>query len=127
MSVDNWRPIGTLEEPFVPQEVSDALMAFPGQVGHLLPPASTIPQEFTEWRGTEWNRIANQWFGSGLADGVEFYPKEGIDAERGYRHLRTILGSYEPKHEYKIAGVSYLMSLWFDEVKNWHNGKQEIL
>jgi hypothetical protein len=59
----------------------------------------------------------SRWFFSGLPKGTVFVPHEGIDPAKAMRHLRAILGSFEPKHEHKEAGVAYLMSQWFKEVR----------
>lgn len=115
----HWYPEGTLAEPYLPQEISKAQEVFPAGVGGLMPPADQIPDEFCEYDRTEWNKIVSQWFFQGLSDKTEFVPQKGIDAEAAFRHLRTIQGSFEPKHEYKEAAVAYLMSLWFKKVKNW--------
>jgi hypothetical protein len=39
--------------------------------------------------------------------------KDGIDRRAAFRHISACLGSYDPSHEHKIAGVGYLISLWF--------------
>jgi len=36
-----------------------------------------------------------------------------IDSQLAWRHIMTCLKSFEPKHEHKMAGVGYLLSLWF--------------
>src|SRR3990172_3759845 len=111
MSGDNWYPKGTLEEPFLPQEIDDVTAAFPASVAQLMPPVEKIPEEFKFWKGTRWNELMAKWFYSGLSISSKFYPREGIDTERALRHIRAILGSFQPKHEYKEASVAYLLSL----------------
>ena len=118
-SYDSWYPKGTLEEPFLPVDVTKLEAVFPGNVSRLMPPVEDIPEEFCKYGGTEWNRIQSQWFFSGLNKKTEWVPKEGIDKNVALRHLRTIQGSFEPKHEYKEAAIAFLMSLWFSKVKNW--------
>lgn len=101
-----------------PAEVDDITLAFPASVvGTLLPPMAEIPEMFHEWRPADpdarrWTDLADTWFALGL-NGY-FVPKEGIDSEAARRHLRAVMGSFEPKHEHKIAGVAWLMSLWFE-------------
>lgn len=95
-----------------PQVVSDLEVVFPANVDHLLPSCTDIPQEFKDYRN-HWNELAETWFFSGLSSDA-LYPKPGIDKTEALRHLKAIMGSFEPKHEHKIAGVSYLMSLWFE-------------
>lgn len=115
----NWYPKGTLSEPFVPQEISDAQLIFPANVAHLMPPAEKIPDEFrdpNEVRYNKWGELFNSWFFGGIDANVTLDPHAGIDVNLAWRHLRAIAGSYEPKHEYKQAAVAYLLSLWFDDV-----------
>lgn len=109
----------SLPAPYLPVEVTDAQMAFPASVlGPLMPAEEDIPEEF--W-GTHnpWACIASSWFMHGLPANVEFHMKDGIDGQTAFDHLRCILGSYEPKHQHKIAAVAFLLSTWCTEVKNW--------
>jgi len=99
-----------------PQEISDVQMAFPASLGDLIPAKDEIPEPFWRHKGTVWNEFQADWFFSGL-DEPAFYPKKGINAEKAYRHLATIQGSWEPAHEHKEAAVAYLASLWFNKVK----------
>lgn len=117
LNMDHWYPTGTLEEPFVPADVSDVKVAFPGSVGDLLPPQEKIPDAFKRHNGTEWNKIVGDWFFKGLPAGTDFVPNKGVEPKAALRHLKTIMGSFDPKHEYKEAAVAYLMSLWFKKVK----------
>ncbi len=75
-----------------------------------------IPPEFTRHGGTVWNNLASRWFFCGL-DKSLLKPKDGIDMVDALTHLKYCIESWEPKHEHKQAGVAYLMSLWFEEVK----------
>lgn len=99
----------------LPQDVEDLDLAFPASVGHLMPAQDSIPAEFHNGH-TKWNRIVSDWFFSGLKD-AQFIVQEGIDADRALRHIRVIMGSFEPKHEHKESAVAYLLSLWFKDVK----------
>ncbi len=102
-----------------PQEVSDAMLIFPADVSKMMPVWEDIPKEFRVHNNTEWEEIVSQWFHKGLPEGVLFYPKVGIDGEMAFRHIKTILGSFQPKHEHKMAAVAFLMSEWFEKVENW--------
>lgn len=100
----------------VPIEVDNVLLAFPADVMRLLPKWEDIPAEFKNPnRPTKWNNLFNDWFYHGLKSLVR-KPKPGIDELKAIRHLSCIVGSYEPKHQHKEAGVAYLMSLWFDDI-----------
>lgn len=102
----------TAERFAEPTEVSDAQVAFPATLDGLLPPWDEVPEEFRRgyYGGHEWCDAAAHWFYKGLEKAPTF--KAGIDPSTALRHLKCCLGSFEPKHEHKIAGVGYLLSLW---------------
>jgi hypothetical protein len=83
----------------------------------LMPPMESIPEDFRRDRGEarKWIALQQQWFFCGLK-GYEFISNPGIDKADALRHLGTIQGSFEPKHEHKEAAVAWLMSLWFEDV-----------
>lgn len=94
-----------------PQEVKDVDLAFGGSIADLMPAYSVIPTEFKS-RNHPWNQVVQEWFFKGLKGTL--VPKEGIDLALATRHLKAIMASWAPKHEHKMAGVAYLMSLWFE-------------
>ena len=94
-----------------PQKIDDVMVAFPTTVtGVLLPARADVPEEFRRDR-SPWCRVVGRWFFRGLNG---FAVREGIDRTTALRHLKACMGSWEPKHEDKTAGVAYLMSLWCD-------------
>jgi len=102
-----------------PIKVDDVDMAFgggPGAMAKLLPPYSTVPAEFKNDR-SPYCRLVSEWFFRGL-EKKKLKVKDGIDESAAWRHMKTIMGSFEPKHEHKTAGVAYLMSQWFDLTEN---------
>ena len=100
----------------VPQDVNDLDLAFGGACDNLLPTLDEIPDEFKRHNGTKWNLIVCNWFFSGLKDASKSRTKNGIVADKAWRHMAAVMRSFVPQHEHKEAGVAYLMSLWFDEV-----------
>ncbi len=93
-----------------PTPVNDVELAFPAVViGRYLPREDEIPSDI---KSSPWFALANRWFYHGI-DG-SFVVKEGVDGAVAARHLKACLGSYQPGHEHKMAGVAYLMSLWFE-------------
>lgn len=112
-----------LTKPYVPQEISDALRAFPASVSHLMPAWEDIPEEFQD-RHNEWVEFQGTWFAAGLTEHFSYVPaidptgdgEDRLDGELILRHLSAIQGSFEPKHEHKEAAVAYLASLWMDAV-----------
>ncbi len=93
-----------------PQDVDDVTMAFPAMViGTLMPEYDSIPEEFKKQYGPWQEVIAAMFYEGGRWPEV----KEGLDAVKVQRHLGCCLGSYQPKHEHKLAACSWLASLWF--------------
>ena len=107
-----------------PMDVDEVTMAFPAEVvGTYLPAEKDIPEEFWDGRASppgEWTHIVNTWFTRGLNPDVKFSAKEGIDARKAFRHCAAIMGSFQPKHEHKIAGVAYLLSEFFEKIEDWN-------
>jgi len=97
-----------------PQEVDDLTLAFPASISSLMPDQADIPEDIIRGR-SKWCRVTSDWFFCGLRD-AKWTPKEGIDSKKALRHIGTILGSWEPKHEDKEAAVTYLLSQWFEDV-----------
>ncbi|RKN75023.1 hypothetical protein [Paenibacillus ginsengarvi] len=97
------------------QEVTDLNLAFGGDMKKLLPPYNEIPQEFRSER-SKWNKVVSDWFYYGLKN-AEWNPKEGVETQKALRHVKAIMGSWEPKHEHKEAGCAYLLSEFFHDVK----------
>lgn len=94
-----------------PQPISDIQLAFPANLGTLLPPMESIPTNYPH--KDYWTRIQHDWFAGTLPDDFEMHANPGIDAQTAGRHLSALNGSYEPKHEHKIAAVAWLASRWF--------------
>jgi len=99
----------------VPQVVSDLDVELGGLAMQLMPAYKDIPDEFKN-EDTIWNRLVSDWFFSGISH-LSLTPKEGIDKKMAIRHVRAIIGSFEPQHEHKEAACAYLLSLWFDNPK----------
>lgn len=131
MKVDHWYPVGTMPEPFLPQEMSDVDMAFgaASRIESIMPPAEKIPQGFLAEtvftddhkilendKERKWRELfSGLFYGSIDATKVSFHPREGIDPEKAWKHILAIMGSWAPKHEYKVAACAYLLSLWYED------------
>lgn len=98
-----------------PTEVSDIFLAFPANLGDLIPPSDHIPIQFWD-SSNQWNQLASAWFMDGLKPEAKFILEDEVDGNIAVRHISAILKSYEPKHEHKIAATAYLSSIWFKEV-----------
>lgn len=94
-----------------PREIPPVLYAFPAQVEALMPTWDAIPDDFK--RQNEWVRYVEAWFFHGFTG---LFTREDIAGEDAYRHLDTILRSFQPKHEHKVAAVAWLASRWFASI-----------
>jgi len=101
-------------------EVTDGEIAF--GTAKALPVYDSLPEEFQRHNGTKWNELVSAMFFCGLRE-IDATPKEGVDEEKAWRAIRAHLGSWEPKHEHKEAGVAYMMSQWFEDDITWKAGK----
>lgn len=108
-------------EKLEPVEVSDVEFAFPADVRHLMPPREEIPEDFKfgTVRMSPWAELMQVMFFEGAK--LDFLaPRAGFDKVKALRHIRAVLGSFQPKHEHKSETVAYLMSLWFEDLpENW--------
>jgi hypothetical protein len=86
----------------------------PKSVKEWMPKYEDIPDEFKRGHN-KWCQLVSDAFFCGIKD-IKFKPKEGVDEKKAWRHFRTILGSWEPKHEHKEAACAYLLSQWFDDI-----------
>ena len=94
--------------------ITDVELAF--GTTRLLPPLEVVPEEFH--RGNAYTRLLDCIFaGSALPEAqIEF--RKGFDDPEAVKLLPRVvqahLRSFEPKHEHKIAGLDYLVSLVCD-------------
>ena len=94
--------------------ITDIEMAF--GTTKLLPPLNAVPDEFK--RGNDYTKLLDSLFaGQPVPDG-EIVFREGFDDADApalmHRVVMAHLRSFEPKHEHKIAGLGYLLSLACD-------------
>lgn len=74
---------------------------------------SVISGLFLYTFGFAGHALAQNWFYRGLK--VMPPVKAGLDRDDVQKNLAAALRSFEPKHEHKMAGVAYLMSLWLED------------
>ena len=94
-------------------EISDLDLAFGVIANQILPKYENIPDKFKRGN-TKWNRLFNDWFFSGLTE-LKLVPKDGVDKNKALRMIKCCMGSFEPKHEHKEAGVAYMLSGFFKD------------
>ena len=100
-----------------PTDVDAVDLAFPGSVHHLMPKYDDIYEEYD--RGSKWsNRLFSDWFFRGIESVDGLVVRDGIDKAKALRHIKTVMGSFEPKHEHKEAACAYLFDKWFDGEKS---------
>ena len=102
-----------------PAEIDDAQLAFPANVDELMVKYEDIPQEYKNGN-TDGNKFFSDMFYCGVKD-VELIPKEGIDPDKAWKHIRCITRSFSPKHEHKEACVAYLLEQWYSKL-SWTKG-----
>lgn len=95
-------------------EVTNAEIAFPTTVP--LPAWDDIPEEMRRnWHNDPWcNIVSSIFFNGGKLTDFGLTPKKGVDLDKAMRVIRACLGSWEPSHEHKTAGVAFMLSEWFD-------------
>lgn len=98
-------PLSAFSEP---TEVDDVLVAFPAQVEHLMPAWEDIPKDYSDKE--TWDEFAHGWFYGKPLPLVLL--KKGMSHARVTRHLRCVAGSFQPKHEHKMAAMAWLASQW---------------
>ena len=101
-----------------PHEVDDVTIAFPANLGDLLPPYDEIPEEFRDMNARgPYQKFQAKWFYEGIKDSEIPEARPDIDRKNALRHLMAIQGSFDPRHEHKVAAVSWLASKWLEEPK----------
>lgn len=104
-----------------PADVDAATAAFPGSIRHLMPSRAELNSYSSGWG----RRLFNDWFYCGLK-GIELAPKDGIDKARALRHIKAIMGSFEPKHEDKEAACALLFETWFEPSSKWERKETRL-
>jgi hypothetical protein len=104
-----------------PAEIDAATAAFPASVRNLMPDYKTLCDEWDKCGGDhQWSyRLFADWFYWGINSTDGLIPREGIDKAKALRHIRAVMGSFEPKHEHKEMGVSWLFNKWFEPTSKW--------
>jgi hypothetical protein len=96
------------------QEISELDLAFPARGVELMPDLDSVPAEFRD-RSNPWHRFADEWFMHGWPD-RGLFPLVEVSPEKAVRHVSVVLGCHGIKHEDKITGVAYMLSLWFRDI-----------
>ena len=97
-------------------ELSDADIAFPAHViGRVIPVWEEIPSEYKDENHPYSKLAARIFFGQAKEEFIDLEPRDGIDTTKAVRMIKAALGSFEPKHEHKIAGVAYLFDTFFEK------------
>ena len=94
--------------------ITDLDMAFGTEA--FLPPMDAIPQKF--FQKNLYLDLANSLFFGSPQPNHNIVFKPGFDSKEGMeaavKAIRAHLSSWGPKHEHKMAGVTYMMSFAFD-------------
>jgi hypothetical protein len=99
-----------------PKEATMLDVAFGcGVIGKFLPPMEDIPKAYHSGNRPG-SRVASQIFFTG-AKSFRAESRDGVDVSAAMQQIKACLGSFEPKHEHKKAGVGYLFELFFKSVE----------
>jgi hypothetical protein len=91
-----------------------------GDITHM-PKFDTLPEEFRRERSLYCAAVSHWFYGGAkrdgdtlIIDGKRFKAKPGVDATKALKAIKAVLGSWEPKHEHKIAACGFMLSEWFE-------------
>ncbi len=104
----------------IPEKI-DRLDIMFGNIKHM-PRYDDIPTEFKRFHGNPYVDAVSIWFFKGAKgakngieiDGKVFTAKPGVDPKRALAAIKSVLCSFEPKHEHKGAACAFMLSEWFD-------------
>lgn len=79
------------------------------------PKMEDLPEEFRREKHPCCDIAQSLFFkGGSLSDhGLKFKPE--VDGKKALNAIRAWLGSWDPKHEHKIAAVGYALSQWCED------------
>lgn len=95
-------------------DVSGLDVVFCTRAMEILPPMADIPDEFKSDR-CRWVKVVHDWFFFGLKD-AKWSPKKGVNQKKALAAVAACMGDWEPQHEHKTAGCSFLLAEWFEDV-----------
>lgn len=87
----------------------------------FLPSVDDIPREFKSQYGNVFTKIAESLFSGSKPPDVDLTMHDGFDQELVSRCVLAHLRSWAPKHQHKIAGVGFMISLTMCEVGSEDN------
>lgn len=96
--------------PFLPIKTNKLEMVF-GEIKGRLPKWSEIPEQYKRSSHPCCAEISRIFFKGGNIS--HWKERDGINRVEAINHIKSILTSWEPKHEHKEAGCAYLLDLWF--------------
>ena len=108
------------------KDIDGATFAFPASVIEqgLLLPESEIPKDFPNRE--LWEELFAKIFYSGGVKGKDLYlvQKKGVDGKKAFRQITAVMKSYQPRHQHKEIGVSFMFSEWFESY-GWKDQESE--
>jgi hypothetical protein len=106
------------------KEVSNGDVTFGAiRVADMMPAYKDIPEEFRNFdKQNKWIKLFEDIFFNGVKN-LKLDPKKDVDPDKAYRHIRSIMKSWNCKHEHKTAGCAFLFSEWFEDAK-WEVSEQ---
>jgi hypothetical protein len=101
-------------------KIDRASVAF-GNIKHM-PKYRDLPEEFQDWHYHPFCQAISHWFMKGCEPithgicikGVNYVAKVGVDSKQALAAISSVMRSWEPKHEHKIAACGYMLHEWFE-------------
>lgn len=87
----------------------------------FIPRMNDLPTKFQDYHNNKFCKIASKlFFNGGSLKGHQLQAKKGVDIGKAVNALQSVLASFEPKHEHKMAAVGFLISEWFEPFEMEH-------
>lgn len=111
----------------VPWDIDPLSTVFPVNTPSRMPLMKDIPEDAKYGRGeyAKWFKLFGEWFYCGLSR-LELEPRDGIDEKKAIIHVRSIMPSFDTKHEHKEAACVYLLHKWFIDAEWEINKKRQV-
>jgi hypothetical protein len=94
-----------------PPKLDDADVVFGGAL--YMPRMEDLPEEYRCERADACRVAEHLFFKGGRLSDYGYLCREDVDFGDALRAIKAVLGSFQPKHEHKIATVGWMIDKWF--------------
>ena len=106
-------------------EANEVEVAFGARnIDKMMPEYNDIPDEFKGMFSSKnkWVNLVEDMFFRGVKN-IKLIPREGVDEGKAFKHIRSVMVSFRPKHEHKTAACAFLFNEWFSD-GTWEANKE---